>query len=115
MEAAIATRIAIASHSHQRENAANLKPRSTPVTTIAASETYIGTIVSPERVTRSTIFRRSPSRLIRYRTVMDVPWVPRRARTEAMCRKSSHRVYIARRIAGRPAEAAPEAADQNGS
>jgi hypothetical protein len=29
-----------------------------------------------------------------------VPCVPRSARTEAMCRKSSHRVYIARRIAG---------------
>src|SRR5438046_1300259 len=91
----------------QRENASNLKPRNTPVTTIAASETYIGTIVSPDRVMRSTIFRRSRSSLIRYRTVMDVPWVPRSARTEAMCRKSSHLVYIARRITGRIARPDP--------
>ena len=100
IEAVMARRITIASQSHQRENAANLSPRSTPVTTIAPSETYIGRIVSPDSVMRSTIFFRSRSRLIRYRTVIEVPCVPRSARTEAMCRKSSHRMYIARRIAG---------------
>src|SRR5437762_10042376 len=91
----------MAAQIHHREKTCTLRPSSTPVTTIAASETYIGRIVSPDRVTRSRIRERSRSRRIRYRTVIDAPWVPSSARTDATWRKINHWKDIARRIAVR--------------
>jgi hypothetical protein len=86
----VATRITIASHTHQCLNDWSLTPARIPVTTIPASPTYIGIVVSPESVIRSRIFFRSRSPRIRYRTLIEVPCAPRNTSTDRMWRNRIH-------------------------
>ncbi len=90
ISAIIAAKIPIATQIHHFENTVSFRPSRIPVSTIAPIETYIGIEVSPDRLIRSTIFRRSRSARIRYRTTIDVPWVPSSASTDRMCRRRIH-------------------------